>query len=138
MSNNISEEIHSKPNSIYFSYESSGGDFLLQTIKISYNSSDKKLERVGTPGNITTTKNLTFEDEKRFMDKLKSVNFFNLKDKYLAERPPVGVYTYHLFVFIVYPSNTGLALNAIHSVTWQTGSDAPNDLFSLSKFIETL
>ena len=72
------------------------------------------------------------------MNDLKSIDFLELKDKYLAESPPVGAYTFHLFVFIVYPSNTGLALNAIHSVTWQTGSDAPQDLFSLSKFIETL
>jgi hypothetical protein len=78
MSNNISEKIHAKPNSIYFSYESSGGDFLLQTLQISYTSSTKKLERVETPGNKRTTKNLTIEDEKRFMNELKSIDFLAL------------------------------------------------------------
>ncbi len=77
MNTNISEKFNITPNSIYFSYERSGGDLVLQTLKISYNSSNKKLERVESPGNITTTKNLTSEDEKRFMDKLKSSVFLN-------------------------------------------------------------
>ena len=136
MSNNTSESVNRKPNSIYFSYESSGGDFVLETLKISYESSTKELLRVESPGNITTTKNLTSEDEQRILDKLGSIKFFELKDKYLVEKVPVGGYTYHLFVFIVYPGR--FAINAIHSVTWQPGSSAPDGLFEMSKFIETL
>lgn len=64
---------------ICFTYKSSGGDFVLQTIKIFYNSSTKKLERVESPGNTTTTKNLTSEDEKRFIEELNSIDFYKLE-----------------------------------------------------------
>ena len=97
----------------------------------------KKLEKIEEPGE-TSTKNMTTDDEKRFIEKLNSIDFFNLKDKYLAEKVPVGVYTFHLFVFIVHQSTSGLAMNSIQSVIWQTGLEAPKSLFSLSEFIETL
>ncbi len=137
MRSNFFGKIENAPTSLYFTYEKSGGDFVLETTKITYNSSTKKLEKIEEPGE-TSTKNMTTDDEKRFIEKLNSIDFFNLKEKYLAEKVPVGVYTFHLFVFIVHQSTSGLAMNSIQSVIWQTGSDAPKSLFSLSEFIETL
>ena len=139
--NSISDQVQSNPKSIYFSYDASGGFYIRSNIKISYNSEIRKLEKVEIADdpkfNTITTKNLTPEDEQRFMDILNSSDFFNLKDKYLTDIKNIasGSWSHHLFVFITYQSNDELPVNFIHAVTWQDKSNAPDSLFSLSKFL---